>query len=145
MNRLILAALAALTISAKGLTAQEFSALARLDAAQSHVVDLPKAQGVEVRLSLSQGVPWRIFTLDEPRRLVMDFREIDWAGVDVGAIVQTEQVETARAGVYRPGLTRLVLGLATPLGVETAEMAVSESAGTAELTLKLRPGQGGGA
>lgn len=137
--RKILAILAALATWGQAGTAQDFSARARLDAAQSHVVDLPREQGVEVRLSLSQGVPWRIFTLDAPRRLVMDFREIDWSGMDVDALVQTTQVETARAGVYRPGLTRLVLGLSAPLGVETAGMEVSQEAGTAELTLKLRP------
>ena len=56
--------------------AQDFSALARVDAAKSQVSDL--RGGLAVDLYLSQAVPYRVFTLDDPRRLVLDFREVDW-------------------------------------------------------------------
>ena len=45
------------------------------------------ACGAEVVLYLSQPVPWRVFTLDDPRRLVIDFREVDWRGVPDGALL----------------------------------------------------------
>ena len=118
--------------------AQDFSGLARVDAGTSRIADLPKGR-VDIRLGLSQGVPWRLFTLDNPRRLVIDFREVDWTGLDLDALVQSAKVTSARAGTYRPGLTRLVLGLAEPMEVRQAGLAVSESSGRGELTMLLLP------
>ena len=63
--------------------AQEFSALARLDTTQSGADD--GFRSTTVALYLSQPVPYRVFTLDEPRRLVMDFRELDFRGIDAAA------------------------------------------------------------
>ena len=57
------------------LAAQDLSGLARVDAAASQFVDT--RSGAELTLSLSQGVPYRVFTLTEPARLVVDFREVD--------------------------------------------------------------------
>ena len=118
--------------------AQEFSALARVDAGQSRVADLPKGR-MEIALALSQGVPWRIFTLSEPRRVVLDFREVDWEGLDLDALVSSERVLAARAGVYRPGLTRLVLALDQPMEVRRAGLSVDEASGRAELEVMLLP------
>lgn len=117
-------------------TAQEFSGLARLDASQSQFKDIRK--GVEIDLSLSQGVPWRLFTLDEPRRLVIDFREVAWQGVDIAALDQSERIQTLRAGGFRPGWSRLVADLAMPMDIESAEMKVDEVSGTAHLNLNLK-------
>lgn len=136
------AAIAALWMIAAGaVAAQELSGLARVDGAASHITDTGKAGkgGTEIELALSQGVPWRLFTLDDPRRLVIDFREVDWQGLDLDALVQSERITTARAGVYRPGLTRMVLGLSAPMQVRTAGLAVSESTGSAVLKVVLEP------
>ncbi|MGR3744474.1 MAG: N-acetylmuramoyl-L-alanine amidase [Pseudooceanicola nanhaiensis] len=139
----ILAALAALWIfggvwSGAGAMAQDFSALARVDAGASRIADLPKGR-MEIALSLSQGVPWRIFTLTEPDRVVLDFREIDWDGLDLDALVRSERVLAARAGTYRPGLTRLVLALDGPMEVRTAGLSVDEGSGRAMLDVRLLP------
>ncbi|MEM8730957.1 MAG: N-acetylmuramoyl-L-alanine amidase [Pseudomonadota bacterium] len=128
----------ALLIWSGATLAQEFSGLARIDPAASRIVDTPKDR-VEISLALSQGVPWRIFTLDNPRRLVIDFREVDWSGLDLDALVQSEQVETPRAGLYRPGLSRLVLGLRAPMEVRQAGLDVSEETGRAQLDVRLVP------
>ena len=64
--------------------AQDLTALARLDPAASHVRDA--GGGVDVRLAISQPVPWRVRVLDNPPRLVMDFREVDWAGLEGMAV-----------------------------------------------------------
>lgn len=55
-----------------------FGGLARLDPDASAVSGT--RNGVTIDLALSQGVPYRVFTLDAPPRLVVDFREVDWAG-----------------------------------------------------------------
>lgn len=118
------------------LSAQEFSGLARLDAAESHVADTRR--GLELELALSQTVPWRIFTLDEPRRLVLDFAEVDWTGADPEALLSGTRASALRVGSGRPGWSRLVLDLAEPLAVESAEMRAQPS-GAARLRVALGP------
>lgn len=103
------------------------SALARLDAGASSVVDTEA--GVELRLAISQPVPWRVRVLDQPPRLVLDFREVDWSGYkDISG--SSSQVKDLRAGLMMPGWSRLVLELAAPLPVASAEMQTAEGAAT---------------
>ncbi|MGR3465375.1 N-acetylmuramoyl-L-alanine amidase [Limimaricola sp.] len=118
------------------LAAQEFSGLARLDAGQSRVED--SRRGVEVDLALSQPVPWRVFTLDEPRRLVLDFAEVDWAGADPAMLLSKGRATGLRLGRGRPGWSRLVLDLGEPMGVDSAGMQALGS-GAARLRLRLVP------
>ena len=102
-----------------GSFAQELSGLARVNASDSRLSDGWRG-AAELTLSLSQGVPWRLFHLDDPRRLVLDFREIDWTGFDVSALGQAEAVEAVRVGGFRPGWSRMVLDLAAPVLVTLA-------------------------
>ncbi len=115
--------------------AQEFSALARVEPARSRITD--SGDGVRIELGLSQGVPWRLFTLDSPPRLVLDFQEVDWTGLQVDTFLQAKRVRTVRFGSYVPGWSRLVAELAGPYGVESAGMRVDETTGRAQLTLRL--------
>lgn len=119
------------------LAAQDFTGLARFDARASGVTD--RGAGVEVRLALSQAVPWRVFTLDAPPRLVLDFREVDWGGVDPGALVRAEAATGLRMGRFAPGWSRMVVDLAGPLAVETAAMRTDVTAGTAVVEVRLSP------
>lgn len=113
--------------------AQELSGLARLDPARSHLTR--GWSGLDLELGLSQPVPWRVRVLDDPARLVVDFREVDWTGLDrmpqaAGA------VKGLRAGVFRPGWSRLVLDLAEPMLVSSAEMVTSPNTA---VKLRLSP------
>lgn len=121
------------------LAAQDFSALARVDAEQSNVK--PWKQGAEVDLLLSQAVPFRVFTLDAPWRLVIDFREVDWTGLSREAIWAgpDSRISALRFGGLRPGWSRMVVDLAQPLIIESAGMQVSETDGTARLIVRLAP------
>lgn len=120
-------------LSAPQAWAQELSALARLDPARSSVT--ADATGVTVTLGLSQPVPWRVRVLDNPPRAVMDFREVDWTGLE--ALPKTaQQVTDLRAGVYRPGWSRLVLALNGPFAVQTAAMQTDPET---QVTLRLVP------
>lgn len=112
---------------------QDLSALARLDPAASAITDTDG--GVSVTLALSQPVPWRVRVLDDPPRLVMDFREVDWSGADAIAR-DSKAVVALRAGVFRSGWSRLVLDLAAPLTVTTAGMATGTPT---RVTLRLDP------
>lgn len=116
--------------------AQEFSGLARLDVAQSHITDSGR-DSVDIELALSQGIPWRIYTLDTPRRLVIDFREVDWSDVTGDALLDSQTIAGLRFGGFRPGWSRLVADLTEPMNIETAAMTVDEVSGKAHLSVKL--------
>lgn len=134
----VLALLLLLVLTAGGARAQDFTALARIDPVNSRVADLPGG-GAEVVLYLSQPVPWRVFTLDDPLRLVIDFREVDWRGVPDGALLAPGAVAALRFGVLRPGWSRMVADLSAPLVLAEAGMEVSDLDGTAILRLRLDP------
>lgn len=114
--------------------AQDASGLARFEG--GGFTD-KRFSGTELRLALSQGVPWRVFTLDEPRRLVVDFREVDWTGADAEAMDQSARIDGLRMGAFRPGWSRLVAELSEPLAIDEAGLRVSPETGAAELLVRL--------
>ena len=128
-----LIAILALVASLGAAVAQDLSALAHFDPAASHLVD--QGDGVDVELAISQPVPWRVRVLDAPPRLVMDFREVDFTGLDAMAN-GSDRVASLRAGVFRPGWSRLVMDLKAPLLVRQAEMT---TAGGTAVHLVLTP------
>lgn len=120
-----------------GLHAQEFSGLARLDTEESGIQDVRRR--VELTLFLSQSVPYRVFTLDAPRRLVIDFREVDFRGLDKATFQRSDRVSDVRFGPLRPGWSRMVVDLESPLSVRAAGMRVSEADGTAIVEIVMDP------
>jgi N-acetylmuramoyl-L-alanine amidase len=62
--------------------------------------------------------------IDNPPRLVIDTREVDWRGVEALAVVRPGA--SLRAGAFRPGWSRLVLELAGPFKVVRAEMTTGD-------------------
>ncbi|CUH47932.1 N-acetylmuramoyl-L-alanine amidase [Ruegeria atlantica] len=117
--------------------AHDFSALARVLPDDSRIVDEGRA-GVRVDLGLSQGVPYRVFTLQDPYRMVLDFQEVDWTGLDREALLQTDRISGVQFGAYVPGWSRMVLELGAPLAVDRAEMKIDQTAGGAQLSLLLQ-------
>jgi N-acetylmuramoyl-L-alanine amidase len=111
---------------------QDLSGLARLEPAGSAITDTGAA--VTVRLALSQAVPWRVRVLDAPPRVVMDFREVDWAGIDA-VPTASARIAGLRAGVFRPGWSRLVMELSEPMLVARAGMLTGDDV-TVEVTLE---------
>jgi len=111
--------------------AQDLSALARLLPEQS-VIEADGAD-LSIELAISQPVPWRVRLLDGPPRLVLDVREVDWAGV--AGIARAVQVRDARAGMFRPGWSRLVLELDGPYQIALSEMQTLESGAVIRLGL----------
>jgi N-acetylmuramoyl-L-alanine amidase len=128
--RAVFAALVAVCLGF-GASAQDLSGLARLDPAASSLSG--DSGKVVLRLGLSQPVPWRVRLLDGPPRVILDFREVDWTGID--RIARTAPaIRDLRAGVFRPGWSRLVLELTGPMVVARAGMVTGQ--GTAvEVTL----------
>ena len=125
----------AFLVFASGAMAQDLGVRATLDPARSGVTDT--RSGVELRLGLSQGVPYRVFTLDAPNRLVIDFREVDWQAAAPTALDRSARVRTLRFGPFRAGWSRLVAELEVPMLVDTAGLAVDPVSGRADLTVQL--------
>lgn len=128
--------------------AQPLGALARLDVARSALSDLPGG-GVALDLTLSQPVPYRLRLFDNPPRLAVDFDRVDWvASGDLtglgkaGAVtgLQTGEVPGPGTGMGdATGMSRLMITMDGPFGVESAGMRVSGDTGTAHISLRLMP------
>lgn len=114
-----------------GVSAQEFSGLARVESAASGISR--SDAGVDLRLRLSLGVPFRAFTLAGPPRLVLDFREVDWAGFEADNL-------GVRVGRIRPGWSRMVVDLGGPFLMQSANMNIDDVTGAADLLVALRRG-----
>jgi N-acetylmuramoyl-L-alanine amidase len=99
--------------------AQGFSALARVEPG-STVQD--RSDGIEVVLQLSQPVPYRVYHLAEPFRLVLEFSEVEWSPISHGSLDQSAKVTAVRSGPVRPGWSRLVLTVDRPMLLENAQV-----------------------
>ena len=127
---------AAVVLVCVGLTAaraQDLTALAQFEAARSRIVQ--RGDEVVVTLGLTQPVPWRVRVLADPPRVVLDFREVNWAGLE-GMAREGAAVSGLRAGMFRAGWSRLVMDLAGPMVVAEAAM---QTEGKVAVRLVLRP------
>ncbi len=135
MSRIFFTLALILALSSAAL-ANEFSALARVLPDQSRITDEGRA-GIRLELGLTQGVPYRIFTLQDPYRMVLDFQEVDWTGLDKDSFLQTGRISDVRYGTYVPGWSRMVLQLGAPLAVDAADLRIDPATGLASLSLSL--------
>ena len=87
--------------------------------------------GIALRMSLSQGVPWRVFVLADPWRLVLDFATVDWAGFDAAGLDRSGQVSAVHTGTMRPGWSRMVLDLDRPMRLGEAALDTGGRGGAA--------------
>lgn len=129
--RRLAAALAAWCVFCGAVAASGLVGQARIDGASAQVVEA--ADGVRFELTLSQPVPWRVFTLDDPRRLVLDFR----TAVFDGSFPEAGGIAGIRTGSLFDGWSRLVADLEAPLAVAEASLDTSRPDGRARLKLRL--------
>jgi len=117
---------------------QGLQALARLELAHSSIRG--RASGdVDIELKLTQAVPFRVFTLDKPARLVLDFREVNFNGARAEKLIHTDLITQMRLGLFRPGWSRMVLALKRPMKVFEAAMQTDETHGDALVKIRLTP------
>ncbi|VDC33051.1 N-acetylmuramoyl-L-alanine amidase [Pseudogemmobacter humi] len=102
--------------------AEGLSALARLDPAASSVSAGESA--VTLDLAISQPVPWRVRMLDDPPRMILDAREVEWTGLN--RLAPGGPVRDLRAGVFRAGWSRLVIVLDGPWMITRSEMRTGD-------------------
>ena len=64
-----------------GLAQEGYSALSRFIPNGSYARDVVFS-GTEIRIQHSQGVPFRVFTLDARNRLIVEFNAVTFAGLE---------------------------------------------------------------
>jgi N-acetylmuramoyl-L-alanine amidase len=117
--------------------AQPVQTPARVDAASSGLKQDWLGR-TTLRLELSRGVPFRVFVLENPARLVLDFRDLSWEGVSPNDIMgDTTGISAVRFGPFQRGWSRLVADMTRPMLPDEIEMAVDAQSGRAILSLDL--------
>ena len=119
--------------------AQDFGVIARVDPVASQIQDGWFGKS-SVALHLSQGVPFRVFHLDDPARLIVDFKEADWTGVRAADILEADgRITAVRFGSFQAGWSRMVLDLSEPMLPIEIGMPVDQVTGLAVLRIALGP------
>ena len=140
MSRIFLSAVLWL-VFAGAVSAQVLTGLARVMPEGSGIRAVP--DGAEISIQLSQGVPYRVFTVDGPPRLVIDFSEADFSAVaSEGFATGIDAISDIRFGGFRPGWSRLVADLAEPMVVTSVGMRVDEDSGRADVSVLLESASG---
>jgi len=116
---------------------QTVEAPARVDAASS-ALEQGWLGRTTIRLELTRGVPFRVFTLDDPARLVLDFRDLSWEGVTPEDILsEITGVSGLRFGAFQTGWSRLVADMTRPMLPQEVGMAIDSDSGRAILSIDL--------
>ena len=90
----------------------------------------------EIQLLFSEPVIYKIFTLDNPSRVVIDVPDVKWRA-GRSALSQTAPLITQiRHALFRPGQRRIVLDLAAPIQSPQWQAATLDN-GQFVLTLSL--------
>jgi len=92
-----------------------------------------------VELALSEAAEYRIFTLADPGRIVIDLSEVAWKVKEGKKLQGRGLVAALRYGLFKAGTSRVVLDLTGPAAVTDARILPATSDKPARLTLDLRP------
>lgn len=137
MKRILLSLICALGVAPHAFS-QDLIAMSRVDPVASSIEDGWWGR-TDIALHLSQGVPFRVFTLDDPARLVVDFREVDFSGLRAADLLtQSDRITAVRFGAFQPGWSRLVVDMAEPMIPKEIGMPVDLNSGRATLEIKLK-------
>jgi N-acetylmuramoyl-L-alanine amidase len=92
-----------------------------------------------VELSLTGAPEFRVFTLADPDRVVIDLSEVGWK-VPGGKKLQGHGlVAGLRYGLFKSGTSRVVLDLAAPAAVTDARILPADGGQPVRLAIDLRP------
>ena len=127
----ILQALAAAILLAVPVSSQ--TATATLGAKGAEIADI--GGGVVVTVPLSRPVAWSVRIADDPPRLVVGLRGVEWGADPVSTSASIATVETLRTGA---DTSQIEAVLREPLAIVTAEMRTDED-GSALLQVQLHP------
>ena len=92
-----------------------------------------------VVISLSQRSDFRVFTLADPYRVVIDMSEVEWKVPSGNKLRGQGLVAGMRYGLFKAGTSRVVLDLMEPSEVARAELLPAENGEPLRLLVDLRP------
>lgn len=95
--------------------------------------------GAEVELGLSLRAAFRIFTLSDPMRVVVDMPDTVWQAEPPRPGAGLRLIEDIRFGIAEPGMARMVIDLRGPARVVQAFTADSQGSAPARLAVILAP------
>ena len=121
--------------SGVGVAQDGLTALARLEPGS---IIRDAGDGVEVTLQLSQAVPYRVYQLADPWRMVFEFSEVEFSPISHGSLDQSDAVLSLRSGAVRPGWSRLVMELRSPMKLDAVQQDTRADLG-AVLSARLAP------
>lgn len=116
--------------------AQENNTLAQIDADRSIFFDLSDTE-IEIKLYMSKPVPYRIFALNTPERIVFDFKGIDLAAFSYDQVLKTQKIHSIRRGTYKKDWARMVIRLKAPMVVKDADMRIASDTGGGVFSVKF--------
>ncbi len=87
-------------------------------------------------LDLDQAITFRVFTLANPYRVVIDLPDLEWAAEGLGKPVGF--IKGYRHGLFKPGTARIVLDLAGPAAVKEAFVIPPQGEGVWRFVLDLQ-------
>lgn len=90
-------------------------------------------------LDLDAAVEFRVFTLADPYRVVVDLPEVDWRAPVAEMAKRVGFIKGFRHGLFRPGNARIVLDLARPAGVRKAFLIPPRDGAGWRFVLDLEP------
>ncbi|KAB2920580.1 MAG: N-acetylmuramoyl-L-alanine amidase [Hyphomicrobiaceae bacterium] len=97
------------------------------------------AQRTRFSLQLSTRVPYQIFTLADPYRVIIDMQEVTFR-LPKGAGQQGRGVvEAFRFGLFAPGKSRIVIDTTGPVRIDAAALATRSGAKSVRLNIDLVP------
>jgi len=92
-----------------------------------------------LEIDLTTRPAFRVFTVDDPNRVVVDFPELEWR-LDPPRPGQAMQlIQGVRFGLVRPGASRLVIDLKRASAVTAAFTTEGDARAPARFVIELRP------
>ncbi len=94
-------------------------------------------------MEVSDAVPFQAFGLEDPDRIVVDLPELDWHGPEAAASGGRGLVAGYRHGLFKPGVTRVVIDLIGPGHVAKLFQLPPSNGAPRRLVLDIAPGKSG--
>jgi len=111
-------------------------------AAEAIVTDVrvgPHAKATRVVFEISRLVPYRIFMLGNPSRVVIDLPEVGWRLPPRPLPQRVGVFETLRYGLYKPGNSRVVVDLKSPAVIGKAFLMGPSGTNGHRIVVDLNP------
>ena len=94
--------------------------------------------GIEINLQLSQGVPYKIWMDRDPLSLIIDFNVLNFNGIDLEKINQSNNITSIEIKELDTEWSRLSFHLADYWAIENTEMSISPQDNSASLSIFLK-------